>query len=82
MAAIEPVCILSNSWEMAFQSTAPPPPPHSRLPLVFSGGCASAGVVEGDPRSHTTQGCPVLLGPVAACPGVLVVSGARVSAVV
>lgn len=76
MAATEPICILSNSWEMAFRST-----PY-RLPLVLSGGCTSAGVVKGDPGSHTLQGCPILLGSVAACPGVLVVSGAWVSAMV
>lgn len=68
--ATEPIFILSNSWEMAFQS----------IPSGFlwssQGGARLQGWWREDLCSHTPQGCLILLGQVAACPWVLVVSGA------
>lgn len=49
ISATEPIFILSNSWEMTFQSIP------LRLPLVLSGGCTSAGVVEGGTPAHTPR---------------------------
>ena len=57
MAATEPVCILSNSWETAFRSTP------RRLSVVLSGGYASAGLRRGTPAHTPRRDVPFFWAP-------------------